>query len=108
MSTTTSPPFPTQPFVYVGLLVLGVVAALSLSFAGVSLNLYMLMYAMSGLIGLLMASFSENVGQTRPAYTLQAFGLPVIIGILVTALLLLLAWVVNRVPTTASTTDSST
>jgi len=54
------------------------------------------MYAMSGLIGTLMASFSQNVGSARPDYTMQAFGWPFLITIAATVLIFVLTWVLNR------------
>lgn len=100
---STDVSYPSQPYIYMGLLVVGVVAAMTMEFKGVSLNLYMLMYAMSGLIGTLMASFSQNVGPTRPVYTMQAFGWPFIVTVGVTILMFVIAWLLARKISTQTT-----
>jgi hypothetical protein len=51
----------------------------------------MLMYALGGLIGTLMASFGENVGTARAAYTMEALGAPLLIAVGFTAMLVLVA-----------------
>ena len=97
--------FPSQPFVFMGILCLGILAAMILAYKQIATSMYMTMFATGGLIGALMASFSINAQSTQP-WTMDAVGTPALVTIGLFIAIVVIGYFMSKYSTAAPASAS--